>query len=276
LAELKRIVSFLIATLKMEHILQKDTIATRRKVLHRLQKTSVETSVDSLDNFYDAFSKRIKKVDKPGRGMKAIQWVLFARTPLTLEELRYAVSIDHDKATFNPKEDLAPPSFLEYTSGLLEVVGKTVTFCHGTAESRFRSRAQDYFDTPLPQGYLADCCLNYLSLESVGPEYCDKDDTDLPPFFPYARDEGLYHLIPQCHESCPQKLLEWVQHSYVQALFRPLGTNEVISSSMQRSKRRVSRAIFAVMAALFDRHPDKDHINVFCSGNSILPFFYTN
>jgi hypothetical protein len=78
------------------------------------------------------YRSMIGRID--ARGLKLLQWVLFATGALTLDELRFAIAIRFGMTDLNPSHNLPYPSFVNWALGLLTVESesRTVRFVHLT------------------------------------------------------------------------------------------------------------------------------------------------
>jgi hypothetical protein len=141
-----------------------------------------------------AYAKMLSRI-RP-KGLRLIQWVFFARYPLTLEQLRFATAIKEGMRDLDSKRDLPFPSFTDCALGLLVVDSKekTVRFVHSTIRDYLTKHSLQYF----PDGHvlLARTCLTYLSFSSLSSEIGRirfLQDGDLFPFFEYAGFEWGHH-----------------------------------------------------------------------------------
>ncbi|KAI3323560.1 ankyrin [Xylariaceae sp. AK1471] len=152
---------FLLPALHIANILGENTIKRRRNALGRLP--------DTLDGAYDATIARIK-MQSPADSELAIEiltWVHYAARPLTIAELRHAVSIEVGAEDFD-EEDLPNPNLLSLCLGLvmLDVKEERVSFVHFTLKEYFQKSAA----TKLNLGghkLLAQKCLTYISYKST-------------------------------------------------------------------------------------------------------------
>jgi ankyrin repeat protein len=140
------------------------------------------------------------------RGLKLLQWVLFAEVPLTEEELRCAVALEHDMTDFNPELDLPPPSYLDSSLGLLTVNNEenTVHFTHLTLEDYLQENASIYF--PTGHSPLAQATLSYLNL----PRSFDQDSGQ---FLDYAAFHWGHHVQKQGDPAVFAKAKKWLSSS---------------------------------------------------------------
>jgi ankyrin repeat protein len=140
------------------------------------------------------YRSMIRRID--ARGLRLLQWVLFARHPLTLDELRFAIAIKVGMTDLNPARDLPYPSFIELALGLLVVEGKEhiVRFAHLTIKEYLSAHSYEYF----PDGHqlLAMTCLTYLNFTALSSRSgCARyrEDGELGIFFDYAAFEWGHH-----------------------------------------------------------------------------------
>ena len=129
-----------------------------------------------LDAAYHEVMQRIERGKAKGAAVKALSWIFQARRPLTIDELREAISIRPFRQTaLQPKFLIREDSLLKYCQGLIVIDEngaddsvRTVRFTHPTVRD-FLAKA--YMDKLLTEADLAKLCLTYLTFDEfeLGP-----------------------------------------------------------------------------------------------------------
>ena len=106
---------FLLVSLNIEAILGEITIGQRRKKL----KETVRGN--GLNDAYTATLTRLKaqKGNRPGLGLQALMWVLFAKRPLRTEELCHALGAETGSPELDPEDIPALRTLLSSCLGFL-------------------------------------------------------------------------------------------------------------------------------------------------------------
>ena len=111
---------------------------------------------------------------------KILAWVIFARRPITIEELRCALAVELGDSDLNEEGLLDRGYLLSVCGGLVMTNGDTeiVRFIHYTLQEYFE-RAR-HLELSSAQTYLATTCITYLSFSTfasqVRSEISDKDE----------------------------------------------------------------------------------------------------
>jgi ankyrin repeat protein len=182
-----------------------------RGQVHALQQKLKEIPSDLHKLFRDVLTRDTLNKDAL---VLCIQWVLFAKQPLSPEQLHHAIlsGIDPDGMAKidcgNITEDVTRLFVLDSSKGLAEITvseNPTVQFIHESVRD-FLLKTND-LDKILPdfssnlQGQgndrLKSCCLNYIKMVVASPSKClhdrdndHEDDEDLL-YFPVSRVESL-------------------------------------------------------------------------------------
>jgi ankyrin repeat protein len=145
------------------------------------------------------------------RGLKVLQWALFATRPLTLNELRFAIGIKVGMTDLNPDRDLPYASFIDLALGLLRVTVEgerhIVRFTHLSIKEYLSAHSHEYF----PDGHqlLARTCLTYLGFTAMSSESDRRRyGENLHPFLEYAAFEWGHHTreATDDHPTCNMAL----------------------------------------------------------------------
>jgi ankyrin repeat protein len=147
---------FLLVKLRLDYILAKTSAKKRKQSLSSLPNTLEKAYADVM------LMIEASGDDRKELAMRALSWVLHARRPLTMAELREAVAIEED-STGLEEDDLSEATFIVECCGSLilhEQTGDIVRFAHFTVYDFIRTQS-----ILLGEIYLAKSCLVYLSFD---------------------------------------------------------------------------------------------------------------
>jgi ankyrin repeat protein len=147
----------------------------------------------SLPEAYEATISRIRRLH-PIWGMKILMWVCFAKRPLSVNELRDALSVRDNQSCRCPKYQPPRDALLESCLGLILVDDESgaVRFAHQTVQEHLQENASKLFCwTQSPDTEIAKTCLRYLTFDNfkTGPQPTKRDvlqRTMEYPFLEYA------------------------------------------------------------------------------------------
>lgn len=151
----------------------------------------------------------MNRIQSQGQGRKDLArlillWIVHARRPLFVRELRHALGVGPDSAEVD-EDDIPSISILKSVcAGLIQVVeqrakyekkGQTVGLIHYTAQEYFEKTQAKWF--PDAQRYITQTCVAYLSFPSLSG-CCDDDEKFIKrlatyPFYSYAAHEWGHH-----------------------------------------------------------------------------------
>ena len=138
------------------------------------------SNVSICDKYYDSIMLRIGRQPKSESklAMNTLNWVLFAARPLTVDELREAVSIELVDWTNKSPRDLNPLDLPDeglltaLCGGLVTVDPNTrlVRLVHKTLQEYLLRKSYHYL---LGQADLADICLSYVMFDVFAEGACE-------------------------------------------------------------------------------------------------------
>ena len=149
--------------------------------LRRLRR-ALENLPKELDDTYDQAMNRIQcqKRSKTDLANKVLSWVIFARRPVTIEELRCALAVEPGDSDLD--EEGLPDSgyLLSVCGGLVMISGdtETVRFIHYTVQEYFE-RAR-HPQSSSAHTYLATTCITYLSFSTFATLLFEHEYEDPP------------------------------------------------------------------------------------------------
>lgn len=160
---------------------------------------------DALTAAYDQALSRIDAQLEGHRNLAhlVLSWVIHARRPLTVDELRHALAMARH-STLDPSALHDPKILTAFCAGLVVIDHENgaVRLVHYTAQSYFQTVCQTRYSNA--DQLIAETCLQYLlhlaeldmslsDFETKAEEY-DGDDHIFLPFAGYATREWPYHV----------------------------------------------------------------------------------
>jgi hypothetical protein len=153
---------FLLARLRLDYVL-------KWKVNPTKMWKALESLPEDLNAAYDDVMDRIAEKDPEKNAFAVLSWIYRARRPLTMNELREALSISPGQKTFN--DTLLPDAqkLIEICEGLV-LCGPDgiVQFAHFTVQEYLHLHCNSKL---LPEAELAKTCLTYLGFEEFDRIY---------------------------------------------------------------------------------------------------------
>jgi ankyrin repeat protein len=192
------------------------SIRTRNELIAALESTS-----ESLDDFYRRKMRRIKELPQDGRDLanKALAWLAFAERPLKGPELQHALGVEEGSSKMDA----------EKVPGIGEIVALCEGFVtYGEMDGIFglvHASVSDYLQNnlydwgPDPRATIATGCITYLAFDTFREGFSESDE-DLES---RLRDFPLYRYAAQ----------HWGNH--LRDISSPPG-NEILSFLMDQSK----------------------------------------
>ncbi|KAK0438882.1 uncharacterized protein EV420DRAFT_1279847 [Desarmillaria tabescens] len=175
---------FLLAGLHMDSLAQ----TTNRKMLR--------DAINKLpDNMADAYDQTLERVDSQGIHDKALAyrifgWIAFAKRPLTVLEMRYALAVEKDTAALDP-DNLHDDDLLgNVCAGLVTKIPDY------TAQEYFVSRKDVLFPDNI-HDTITRTCLTYMSFDNLvfssGRSACPQQLAEMNPLLHYSSSCWAYH-----------------------------------------------------------------------------------
>jgi Ankyrin repeats (3 copies) len=192
----------------------------------------MEKGEEGLDKAYDDTVNRIRDQEQGIHelAIRVLFWVVWAKRPLTTEELRHALAVEPgtcrlDKTNLCPVKDM-----VSSCAGLVTVDSNIIRLVHYTTQEYFQRRDLECFKN-VPRDIIATSCLTYLSYNVFANGYLTESDLESRlqqnAFFEYAAQNWAYHIqdvqdTPQSVGDLALKLLmdDRKASASSQALFR--------------------------------------------------------
>ncbi|KAF3208564.1 hypothetical protein TWF191_000628 [Orbilia oligospora] len=154
-----------------------------------------------LDEAYDAAVQRIES-QLPGfreLGERVLLWIVFARRPLTTEELRHALAVKAGTSSLDTRSLYTAKDIVSSCAGLATIDGDSgiIRLVHYTTQEYFQRNYWKNFPN-VQKDIIAATCLTYLSYDVFGGGYCSYWLDLVPrqkqnPFFDYAARNWAFH-----------------------------------------------------------------------------------
>ncbi|KAK3307756.1 uncharacterized protein B0T15DRAFT_409748, partial [Chaetomium strumarium] len=187
---------FLVAQMIMDSLRDKSSKAEVTEALKAFspegKASGTGSGVDALDLAYSQIGEKIDgQLDGLRKlAMAVMAWVTCARRPLTLPELRRAVSMKLGQKKLDTAGLPDAVDVLSVCGGLLTVVedSEVVRFVHPTAKEYFKRNIADKF--PEPEKSIAGICITCLSFDEFTGFCSSREEFDARakhnPFYDYA------------------------------------------------------------------------------------------
>jgi hypothetical protein len=151
---------------------------------------------EGLDKAYD---DTVNRIENQGHGIhelakRVLFWVVYAKRPLTAEELRHALAVEPgtcrlDKTNLYPIKDM-----VSSCAGLIIVDSNIVRLVHYTTQEYFQRRGAKSFED-VQRDIIATSCLTYLSYDVFAKTTSDLESRlQQNVFFKYAGQNWAYHI----------------------------------------------------------------------------------
>ncbi len=157
------IARFLLARLHVDSLLDKRTTWKVRSTLENLSKSPA-----ALDEAYKEAIKRIdgQLVEDRSLARRALSWIIYAKRPLTTQELCCALSVESGDKSQNKDNICDIEDVLSACAGLVVVdkESNVVRLVHHTTQEYFERIRSTWL--PSAQEEIAAGCLTYLSFDT--------------------------------------------------------------------------------------------------------------
>ncbi|KAM0258573.1 hypothetical protein ACHAQJ_003744 [Trichoderma viride] len=128
-----------------------------------------------------------------------LAWITYAKRPLTVNELRTALSIQEGALTFDER-DLIQADMVSICAGLVTIdeESRVIRLVHYTVQEYFESTKDQWF--PKAQQIITTACVTYLLFEDFSTGLC-RTDEELEerlqgyPFYDYAAQNWGHHAL---------------------------------------------------------------------------------
>jgi Ankyrin repeats (3 copies) len=154
---------------------------------------------ERLDNAYDDTVNRIENQEQGicELAKKVLFWIVFAKRPLTTEELQHALAVEPGTCRLE-KMNLCPVNdMVSSCAGLVTVDSNIIRLVHYTTQEYFLRCASKSFED-VQRDTIATSCLTYLSYDVFADGYLTRSDLESRlqqnPFFDYAAQNWGYHI----------------------------------------------------------------------------------
>ena len=159
----------------------------------------MEKGEEGLDKAYD---DTVNRIGNQVQGIhelakKVLFWIVWARRPLTTEELRHALAVEHgtcrlDKTNLCPVKDM-----VSFCAGLVTIDNNIIRLVHYTTQEYFQRRSFKGFEN-VQRDIIGTSCLTYLSYDVFADGYLTEWDLKSRlrqnAFFEYAAQNWGYHI----------------------------------------------------------------------------------
>jgi hypothetical protein len=190
--------------------------ALSQKHTPKAVRTALQNLPEKLDRTYDEAMERIRSQNKEDVDLaqRVLSWISFALRPLTVAEMRHAISVQPDQTSIDEDDLIDEEILVSVCAGLVVIdqESEVIRLIHYTT--------QDYFDrnreTQFPDGQtnITKSCLTYLSFEVFQSGYCNDDEQmearlQKNPLFQYAAQNWGNHARGGAESMLKIQILEF-------------------------------------------------------------------
>ncbi|CAI6097430.1 unnamed protein product [Clonostachys chloroleuca] len=159
---------FLLTRLRAEKLL---LMASRYEIKQSLNK--VKAGLDGSTSLTDAYEDIVKRIRETGYWdsiQRLCQWVMYARRPMTLTEIRHGLRVTSDDTDFDREKHIDEEILLSNNAGLLEMTKDGfISFVHVTAQTYLEEKG--LVSKLIADASLAISCVTYIAFRTfeIGP-----------------------------------------------------------------------------------------------------------
>ncbi|KAN0072055.1 hypothetical protein V8E54_009784 [Elaphomyces granulatus] len=187
---------FLLAQLYINSLIDK---VTEKQVNTALD--NMKMGKEGLDKAYEDTVNRIENQPQGIRELakKMLFWIVFAKRPLTTEELRYALAVEPGTRSLDMRDLCPVEDMVSSCAGLviIDEVSNIIRLVHYTTQEYFQRRGLKSFED-VPRDIIATSCLTYLSYDVFTKDCLTRLDLksrlQQNAFFEYAGQNWAYHI----------------------------------------------------------------------------------
>ena len=153
---------------------------------------------EGLDKAYDDTVNRIENQQQGIRELakKMLFWIVFAKRPLTTEELRHALAVEPGTRSLDMRDLCPVEDMVSSCAGLVTIDQKSniIRLVHYTTQEYFQRRRSVSFQD-VQRDIISTSCLTYLSYDVFANGYLTDSDLEFQDeFFEYAAQNWAYHI----------------------------------------------------------------------------------
>ena len=173
-------------------------------------REALENLPNRLDSEFHKTWERIRSQDDAKKPLaeKTLTWLSYARTPLSVDELRDALSVRPKDTRFDSTGRPSSKGIISSCFGLVipDTVNDTIRFVHYSVQEYFHKREKQHF--PTGQSYIAEVCMTYLTFEDFSQICMNRQALDNRleqyPFLRYAACYWGHHCSQSNEQSKPE------------------------------------------------------------------------
>ena len=152
-----------------------------------------------------AYEDTVNRIENQGQGIrklakKMLFWIVFAKRPLTTEELRHALAVEPGSRSLNTRNLYTTEDMVRSCAGLVTIDQKSniIRLVHYTTQEYFQRRRVESFQD-VQRDIIGTSCLTYLSYDVFANGYLTNSDLkkrrfQQNAFFEYAAQNWAYHI----------------------------------------------------------------------------------
>jgi hypothetical protein len=153
-----------------------------------------------LDKAYEDTVNRIENQQQGIRELakKMLFWIVFAKRPLMMEELRHALAVEPGRGSLDIRNLCPIKDMVSSCAGLVTMESNIIRLVHHTTQEYFQHRHLENFQD-VQRDIIVTSCLTYLSYDVFANGYLTNSDLiksrfQQNAFFEYAAQNWAYHI----------------------------------------------------------------------------------
>jgi hypothetical protein len=161
----------------------------------------MKMGTEGLEEAYEDTVKRIENQRQGSRELakKMLFWIVFAKRPLTTEELRHALAVEPRRRSLDMRNLYLIEDMVRSCAGLVTIDQESniIRLVHYTTQEYFQRRRLESFQD-VQRDIISTSCLTYLLYDVFANGYLTYSDLkcrfEQNAFFEYAAQNWAYHM----------------------------------------------------------------------------------
>ena len=153
-----------------------------RKALEQLRKQKPQSSEEERrEVLEEAYEDTMKRIDEQNPGFrklafKVMSWITYAKRPMTIPELRIAVSVEPGDSKLDDDDMEQVDRMVSVCAGLVTVDAESeiIRLVHYTTQEYFERTREQWFRTA--EADITTICVTYLSFDDFASGICETDE----------------------------------------------------------------------------------------------------
>ncbi|KAN0081988.1 hypothetical protein V8E54_003286 [Elaphomyces granulatus] len=174
----------------------------------KVTERQVDTALDNMkmgkEGLDKAYEDTVNRIENQPQGIrelakKMLFWIVFAKRPLTTEELRHALAVEPGTRSLDMRDLCPVEDMVSSCAGLVTIDqdSNIIRLVHYTTQEYFQRRRSVSFQD-VQTDIISTSCLTYLSYDMFAKDYLTYSELEScfqqNAFFEYATQNWAYHI----------------------------------------------------------------------------------